>query len=87
MIQVGQQHYRLSGARQAHGMVREMMRRGLRVGCGGPFGLEQALGSELVHGEMLLVLVPKSSQLADILHYQHWQACVEGILSKKVNST
>ncbi len=39
------------------------------------------------NGEMWLVLVPTSSQLADILHYQHWQACIEGILSKKVNST
>ena len=37
---------------------------------------------------MLLVRVPTSSQLADILtkglHYPQWQACVEGILSKKV---
>ncbi len=43
------------------------------------------------NGEMRLVRVPTSSQLADILtkglHYQQWQACVEGILSKKVDST
>jgi hypothetical protein len=43
------------------------------------------------HGEMRLVRVPTSSQLADILtkglHYPHWQACIEGILSKKVKST
>ncbi len=45
------------------------------------------------NGEMRLVRVPTSShwQLADILtkglHYQQWQACVEGILSKKVRST
>ncbi len=43
------------------------------------------------NGEMLLVRVPTSSQLADILtkglHYLQWQACVEGILSKKVDST
>jgi hypothetical protein len=38
------------------------------------------------NGEMLPVRVPTESQLADVftkgLHYQHWQACVEGILSK-----
>jgi hypothetical protein len=38
-----------------------------------------------------LVRVPTSSQLADIitkdLHYQQWQAYVEGILSKTVRST
>jgi hypothetical protein len=43
------------------------------------------------NGEMLLVQVPTSSQLADILtkglHYLQWQACVESILSKKVKST
>ncbi len=43
------------------------------------------------NGEMLLVRVPTSSQLADILtkglHYSQWQACVEGFLSKKVRST
>jgi hypothetical protein len=43
------------------------------------------------NGEMRLVRVPTSSQLADILtkglHYPQWQACVEGILSKKVKST
>ncbi len=43
------------------------------------------------NGEMRLVRVPTSSQLADILTkgllYPQWQACVEGILSKKVNST
>ncbi len=42
------------------------------------------------NGEMRLVRVPTSSQLADILtkglHYQQWQDCVEGILSKKVKS-
>jgi hypothetical protein len=40
--------------------------------------------------EMRLVRVSTSSQLADItkgLHYPQWQACVEGILSKKVRST
>jgi hypothetical protein len=40
---------------------------------------------------MQLVRVPTSSQLADILtkglHYQQWQAHVEGILSKKAKST
>jgi hypothetical protein len=43
------------------------------------------------NGEMRLVRVPTSSQLADILanglHYPQWQACVEGILSKKVKLT
>ncbi len=43
------------------------------------------------NGEMRLVRVPTSSQLADILtkglHYPLWQVCVEGILSKKVRST
>ncbi len=43
------------------------------------------------NGEMRLVRVPTSSQLADILtkglHYPQWQACVEGIHSKKVRST
>ncbi len=43
------------------------------------------------NGEMRLVRVPTSSQLADILtkglYYPQWQACVEGILSKKVKST
>ncbi len=43
------------------------------------------------NGEMRLVLVPTPSQLADILtkglDYLQWQACVEGILSKKANST
>ncbi len=41
-------------------------------------------------GEMRFVRVPTSSQLDDILtkglHYQPWQTCVEGILSKKVKS-
>ena len=35
---------------------------------------------------MLLVSVPKASQLPDIfskgLHYPQWKACVEGILGK-----
>ena len=43
------------------------------------------------NGEMRLVRVPTSSQLADILtkglHYPQWQACVEGILSKTVRTT
>jgi hypothetical protein len=43
------------------------------------------------NGEMRLVRVPTSSQLADILtkglHYPQWQACIEGNLSKKVRST
>jgi hypothetical protein len=43
------------------------------------------------NGEVRLVRVSTSSQLADILtkglHYPQWQACVEGILSKKVKST
>jgi hypothetical protein len=43
------------------------------------------------NGEMRLVRVPTSSQLADILtkglHHPQWKACVEGILSKKVKST
>ncbi len=42
------------------------------------------------NGETRLVRVPTSSQLADILgkgpHFPQRQACVEGILSKKVNS-
>ena len=42
-------------------------------------------------GEMRLVRVPTSSQLADILtkglHYPQWKACVEGILSKTVKTT
>ena len=40
---------------------------------------------------MLLVRVPTASQLADIftegLHYQRWQACVEGILGKTFTTT
>ncbi len=43
------------------------------------------------NGEMRLVRVPTSSQLAGILtkglHYPQRQACVEGILSKQVQST
>ncbi len=43
------------------------------------------------NGEMRLVWVTTSSQLADILtmglHHPQWQACVEGILSKNVKST
>ncbi len=43
------------------------------------------------NGEMRLVGVPTSSQLADILtkglHHPQWKACVEGILSKKARST
>ncbi len=42
-------------------------------------------------GEMRFVRVPTSFQLVDIhtkgLHYKQWQACVEGILSKKDDST
>ncbi len=43
------------------------------------------------NGEMRLVRVPTSSQLADILtkglHYPQCKACVEGILSKTVKTT
>ena len=43
------------------------------------------------NGEMRLVRVPTSSQLADTLtkglHHPQWKACGEGILSKKVKAT
>jgi hypothetical protein len=54
-------------------------------------GSEHFAHEVIQNGEMRLARVPTSSQLADILtkglHYQQWQACVEGILSKKVHST
>ncbi len=57
-------------------------------------GIRKNFAHEVIqNGEMRFVLpvVPTSSQLADILtkglHYSQWQACVKGILSKKVNST
>ena len=43
------------------------------------------------NGKMTLVRVPTASQLADILtkplHFPQWQACVAGILYKKVTTT
>ena len=43
------------------------------------------------NGQMLLIHVVTEAQLADILtkplHLQQWQACVAGILGKKVATT
>jgi hypothetical protein len=43
------------------------------------------------NGHMTLVRVPTTSQMADILtkplHLQQWQACVGGILGKKITTT
>ena len=43
------------------------------------------------NGHMRLIQVPTASQLADILtkslHFPQWQACVAGILCKKVATT
>ncbi len=71
MHRVGKQHHRV---------------RAKRIDIRKRFALEL-----IQNGEMRLVRVQTSSQPADILtkglHYPQWQACVEGILSKKVNST
>ncbi len=49
--------------------------------------IQKHFAHELIqNGKMLLVCVPTASQLADIftkgLHYQQWQACIEGILGR-----